>query len=549
MKKLVLFVVYLLTTIITYGQTISFGTYAGIGGNQNTLYGYGAGFGIMGDGNTIIGHLAGTSISTGSQNTFLGTKAGFSNTTAVQNHFIGYQSGYSNTVGFLNHFDGYNAGYSNLVGSENQFIGHNSGYLNTSGNGNLFIGYVAGRENTTASFNQFMGNRAGWKNTTGSNNYFSGYQAGYNNVTGSNNYFSGFRAGFSNVTGSGNVFLGNNAGYFETASNKLYIDNSDTSTPLVYGDFTSNLLTVNGQVGVGNSKVYPGTSFHSKSYTTTPWGIVSEANANGRIIGLNHTGNEGVIAVSYLDNSGWTPLQLWTQNIARVTIGVDGNVGIGTLTPLNLLQVQNAYCDGNTWYNVSDKNMKENFARIKPSESILDKIMELPIQYWNYKGDNSNRHIGPTAQDFYKVFQLGNNEKAISTIDESGVALAAIQELTQQTRELKKLLDEQQQLISSLLQAKIESTGGEGNGLKLHQNQPNPFQRDTKITMEIPQKVNQAILYIYDLQGKIAGQQPVAGRGVTSVIIEGGRLNSGMYLYVLIGDGQATEAKRMILTE
>ena len=46
-----------------------------------------------------------------------------------------------------------------------------------------------------------------------------------------------FFAGFSNTAGSGNVFLGNEAGYKETGSNKLYIDNSDTSTPLIYGQF------------------------------------------------------------------------------------------------------------------------------------------------------------------------------------------------------------------------------------------------------------------------------------------------------------------------
>lgn len=566
MKKLLVSIVSLMAVIISYGQTVSYGTYAGVGGNQNAIFGYGAGFSVLGDGNTIVGHNAGTSLTTGSQNTFLGTKAGYFNSTAVQNHFVGFQSGYSNTVGFLNHFDGYNSGYSNITGSENQFIGHSAGYLNTVGNGNLFIGYIAGRENTTASNNQFIGNRAGGKNTTGSNNYFSGYQSGYNNTSGNNNYFSGFRTGFSNVSGSGNLFIGNNAGYYETGSNKIYIDNSATTQPLIYGDFSSDILTINGKLGINsidpsralevNGDIsLPSFSGNKQIFTWHPldvnWRIGMSASpgfsrsiATGHVQYLTFWDGPGQgFAVGR--NAGESSFEIAGSNHSAF---FRGNVGIG-INPEYKLHVVNAYCDGNTWYNVSDKNMKENFARIKPSESILDKVMELPIQYWNYKGDNSNRHIGPTAQDFHKVFQLGSNEKAISTIDESGVALAAIQELTQQTRDLKKMLDEQQQLISSLLQTKIESLGSEESGLKLHQNQPNPFQRDTKITMEIPQKVNQAVLYIYDLQGKIAGQQTVPGRGTTSVIIEGGRLNSGMYLYVLIGDGKATEAKRMILTE
>ena len=45
--------------------------------------------------------------------------------------------------------------------------------------------------------------------------------------------------------GTGNVFIGPNAGYNETTSNKLYIDNSNTSTPLIYGDFSTNRLSIN----------------------------------------------------------------------------------------------------------------------------------------------------------------------------------------------------------------------------------------------------------------------------------------------------------------
>ena len=53
------------------------------------------------------------------------------------------------------------------------------------------------------------------------------------------------------ASGSGNLFLGNLAGYYETESNKLYIDNSATSAPLIYGDFSKNELTVNGKLGIG----------------------------------------------------------------------------------------------------------------------------------------------------------------------------------------------------------------------------------------------------------------------------------------------------------
>ena len=39
------------------------------------------------------------------------------------------------------------------------------------------------------------------------------------------------------------------------------------------------------------------------------------------------------------------------------------------------------------------------------------------------------RHLGPMAQDFYAAFNVGPDDKHIATVDEGGVALAAIQGL------------------------------------------------------------------------------------------------------------------------
>lgn len=45
------------------------------------------------------------------------------------------------------------------------------------------------------------------------------------------------------------------------------------------------------------------------------------------------------------------------------------------------------------------------------------------------------RHIGPTAQDFYAAFGVGEDEQHISMVDADGVALAAIQALYQLVQE------------------------------------------------------------------------------------------------------------------
>src|SRR5688572_18884044 len=82
------------------------------------------------------------------------------------------------------------------------------------------------------------------------------------------------------------------------------------------------------------------------------------------------------------------------------------------------------------WSSLSDRNAKENFAATNPRE-VLDKVTALPLATWNYKSQEKPiRHLGPTAQDFHAAFNLGENDRTITTIDADGVALAAIQGLT-----------------------------------------------------------------------------------------------------------------------
>ncbi|PEJ20474.1 hypothetical protein CN675_08715 [Bacillus toyonensis] len=82
-----------------------------------------------------------------------------------------------------------------------------------------------------------------------------------------------------------------------------------------------------------------------------------------------------------------------------------------------------------------DKNEKENFLNVNSLE-ILDNLMNMSIQSWNYKTDPNNiRHIGPTAQDFQTAFGLnGDDDVHISGIDIQGVALAAIQGLNEKLK-------------------------------------------------------------------------------------------------------------------
>lgn len=198
------------------------------------------------------------------QNSFIGQDAGKSNTTGKRNAFIGYQAGINNTIGEDNILIGNAAGLQNISGLNNIFLGTNSGKNNKTGvsnisigtgagenlnNGkkNIFIGVEAGNKNADGLDNVFIGNYAGSANIANSN-VFIGRTSGMSNVTGTNNVFVGEQTGRSNVEGSGNVFIGDQAGINEYGSNKLYISNSSTSTPLIYGEFDNGKIDVNGAI-------------------------------------------------------------------------------------------------------------------------------------------------------------------------------------------------------------------------------------------------------------------------------------------------------------
>ena len=110
----------------------------------------------------------------------------------------------------------------------------------TQGNNNTAIGFDALSSNVNGDANTVLGYSAG-SSATGSNNVLIGHYAGHM------------------VAGNGNVMIGYDAGSGETGSNKLYIDNSSSSTPLIQGDFNSNEVTINDSLTV-NKELSVGTS-------------------------------------------------------------------------------------------------------------------------------------------------------------------------------------------------------------------------------------------------------------------------------------------------
>jgi len=141
----------------------------------------------------------------------------------------------------------------------------------------------------------------------------------------------------------------------------------------------------------------------------------------------------------YVGNGVWQPVQAngnWLVSGNNLYYNA-GNVGIGTSWPLYPLTMgSGAYCSlAGQWTSSSDRNVKEDFTAIAPGD-VLAKVAALPITQWKYKVEPTGiKHIGPVAQDFHAAFGLGDNDRAIGSVDETGVALAAIQGLNQKLEE------------------------------------------------------------------------------------------------------------------
>lgn len=215
---------------------------------------------MTGRANFLLGSSAGNSLTSGEFNTAIGTGTLTGITTGSNYTAIGY---YAMRVA--------TGGYQSVA------IGTQALEIVPSPSASIGLGHQAGRALTASVQDVYVGANAGNKAFKSVNNIGIGYGA-LNNIsvnTSSNtqknvaigtealkgsasasafdsNTALGYQAGYS-VAGNGNLFLGYQAGYSETGSNKLYIDNSNTSTPLLYGEFDNDYLKINGDLEITKS--------------------------------------------------------------------------------------------------------------------------------------------------------------------------------------------------------------------------------------------------------------------------------------------------------
>jgi hypothetical protein len=230
--------------------------------------------------------------------TFFGGSSGRDSTAAaIRNTAFGLNTLIANTAGDNNTMVGWMAGDVLNGANSNTGIGSNALGANETGHNNTAVGVSALALNTVAG-NTAVGYLALTANTTGTGNVAHGFESLLTNATGTNNTAIGYQSGRLS-TGSGNVYLGYQAGANSTGSNGLFIDNSNTATPLIGGDFSTDVATINGELVVtGLSASLPVKTNGSDQLVSGAIDLASATEVTGVLPAANMTAMVGASGVA-----------------------------------------------------------------------------------------------------------------------------------------------------------------------------------------------------------------------------------------------------------
>ncbi|MDL2227924.1 tail fiber domain-containing protein [Odoribacter sp. OttesenSCG-928-L07] len=178
------------------------------------------------------------------------------------------------------------------------------------------------------------------------------------------------------------------------------------------------------------------------------------------------------------------------------------------------------------------------------------------------------REYGLLAQEVEKiipevVIEMHDSTKAISYPSIIPILIEAIKEQQQQIETLQNIVDIHKKEIEECKKCCLQNNNpdlkstkindSDNNTIKdseniLHQNSPNPFHENCKINYYLAESTKNAVINIYDMNGKQLKSIKLYQLGNGYITINGNEFNPGVYLYILIVDGQRVDSKQMILT-
>jgi len=273
--------------------------------------------------------------------------------------------------------------------------------------------------------------------------------------------------------------------------------------------------------------------------------------------------------------------------------GYNGFVGIGRY-PSYKLDVHGDIATYGTLRISSDERLKSNitslsncmvkinqlngksFIKVLPKPIINIENIKDTIKYMTMLSDSrrvdeidNSVQLGFLAQEIKQVFPelVSEDSAGYLMIDYIGlipVIIEALKEqqntITAQSTKIKELetrlsvldnntpSDQKGNLI--ITKETIDSTGIDNiTNAFLFQNTPNPFTYYTEIKYYLPESINTATLFIYDIQNIQIKTISIQQLGNGSITINASELKTGMYIYTLIADGKEIDSKRMILSQ
>ncbi len=185
------------------------------------------------------------------------------------------------------------------------------------------------------------------------------------------------------------------------------------------------------------------------------------------------------------------------------------------------------------------------------SSDDTESIEERSLLSRSQKEVFNRKHYGLSAEQLEEVFpdlvyEQEDGTKSINYVEMVPILVQAINELNAKIETLENRGE-------SANEKNAQSAEDKGDSeeklllLSLGQNKPNPFSNSTTIEVCIPEDVQKAFIYVYDLQGKKVEQVDITAHGKQNIQLTSANLTDGMYLYSLIADGKIVETRRMIV--
>jgi hypothetical protein len=213
-------------------------------------------------------------------------------------------------------------------------------------------------------------------------------------------------------------------------------------------------IASDGDVGLGTSA--PSSALHVRRTNGTSKLTVEEASTTEGERTLLAIVNKGNTAFDFQDTSA--DGSTWQFKVSGPSIRFnkggtggdeivirDRNDGTGSAT----LVVNGSVQATNVTFS-SSRTLKTAFEPVD-GRDVLARIDQLPISRWQYTDLGDRRHhIGPMAEDFEELFQLGSDGKTISVTDANGVSLAAIQSLYRLVQDKDRQIDRLEERLAAL---------------------------------------------------------------------------------------------------